>query len=236
MHQRHAVKRLSPSTDRAVERLTKPHTISTDGHPTDWPALIDWIAEAITEQVNRGGTGDGDGRSPINEGALTILRRIERGTIHLRSALYLEPRKLGAKRDLAAAWETAHEYRERGELDDAAWEKITDQIAAWVSDIEAEWDDRARHMELATPCPSCGQRWILDPANPYDKTAVDKRRSAVIIEYAEGRTPVAQCRVEGCEGIWVGWHELATLGFALDASQDLAVLSACGIKLDFNTD
>lgn len=170
---------------------------------------------------------------PINEGALHILRRIEQGTMKLRGWLYLPTRQRGAKLDLAEAWEVAHEYRTRGELDDEAWEKIIDRVETWVSDVEAEWEDRARRIELVAPCPQCGERWILDPAKVRGEEP--KRRSAVVIEYAADRVPVAECRVAGCEAMWVGWKQLAQLGFALNVEQDLAVLEACGISLSFDT-
>lgn len=223
------VERLAPATDRAIERLTQPHTETTDGHIVEWPALIDWICDAVTEQVARGGTGSGDGRSPINEGALAILNRIKRDTIKLRAWLYMTPKANGVKTDLAEAWATACEYRAKGELDDEAWLHIIDRTEAWVSDIEAEWDDRPRRMELAVPCPACGERWILDTTSPREP----KRRSAVVIEYAEGRAPVAECRTEGCERMWAGWGEVAKLGFTVGADQALDVLEACGIRLDF---
>lgn len=229
---RSSTKRLSPATDRDVERLTHPHTLAVEGQATDWPPLIDWIRGAVTEQVARGGTGSGDGRSPINEGALAIVRRIERGVMHLRGWLYLAPRAADTKADLAEAWKVAHDYRAKGELDDEAWERIIDRFGQWVADIEAEWEDRPSRMELVVPCPKCGARYILDTPDEDDGPEVVKQRAAVVIEYAEGRAPIAECRALDCGGHWVGWAAISELGSSVNVKPQLAVLAACGIELN----
>ena len=233
MRQNHTVEpaTLSPETDRAVERLTEPHTVVHDGHSVDWPPLLEWISDAVTDKTKRGGAGSGGTGSPINEGALAVLQRIERGTAQLRGWLYLHPRAGSTRADLIEAWKVACDYRAKNELDDAGWEYVTSRLQAWVDDIEGEWEDRVHRMELTVACPRCGERWILEhTTDPHDEP---KRRAAVVIEYAEGRAPVAECRAADCDAIWAGWTAVHALGFTIGAERDEAVLAACGITLDF---
>ena len=218
------------STERAVVRLTEDHTEMTEAGPVEWPPLLDWLDQAVTEQVKRGSAGSGGTGSPIDMGALALLQRIEKGARQLREALYL-PIMRDLKGALRDAWDSARTMRATGDLDDdQQWESITDAFPGWVLEIEQEWDDRTRRMELTVPCPRCSTRWILE-GDDGDAKAPPKRRAAVWIEYAEGRAPVAECRVADCAAMWVGWAEVAKLGYTLGASQDGDVLAACGIDL-----
>ncbi|MDI6024478.1 hypothetical protein QBL02_13100 [Leucobacter sp. UT-8R-CII-1-4] len=214
------------STERAVVRLTEAHTEMTEAGAVEWPPLLSWLDNAVTEQVKRGGAGSGGTGSPIDMNALALLQRIEHGVKQMREALYLGP-----QREIVTAivdtWRNAKTYRARGELDDQQWERITEAFPAWVAEIEQEWDDRTRIMEVTVPCPSCGERWILEE----DTAGGEKRQSAIIVEYAEGRAPTAECRAAECGGFWVGWADVARLGFTLGAEQNLEILQACGIDL-----
>ena len=213
-------------TERAVVRLTEPHTEMTEAGAVEWPPLLLWLDGAVTEQVKRGQAGSGGSGSPIDLGALALLQRIEHGVKLMREALYLP-----AMRDLQGAvretWDSAQAYQAKGELDPQQWERITEAFPEWVAAIEQEWDDRTRRMEITVPCPRCGTRWILEEDN-----GAEKRRSAVSVEYAEGRAPVAECRAADCEAMWVGWADVAKLGFTLGATQDAKVLAACGINVE----
>lgn len=213
------------STERAVVRLTEHHTEMTEGGPVEWPPLLVWLDNAVTEQVKRGQAGSGGAGSPINMGALALLQRIEHGIKQMREALYM-PSSRDVAESMREAWEAAKTYRQHGELEDTQWERICDAFPSWVNDIEAEWDDRTRRMELTVPCPRCETRWVMEDSN-----GEDKRRAAVWVEYAEGRAPIAECRVPECAAMWVGWADVATLGFSLGAQQDVEVLAACGIDL-----
>lgn len=214
------------ATDRAVIRLTEAHTEHEDGRAVEWPALIDWLDKAVTEQVKRGQAGSGGAGSPIDMGALDLLQRIEREVRLMREALYLPVIK-DTKLAIRDAWDTARAYRRTGSLDDdQQWERISEAPLQWVELISQEWDDRTRMMEVTVPCPSCGERWILEDVN-----GEEKRRAAVVVEYAEGRAPAAECRAADCGGFWVGWADVARLGFTLGAQQNLEILKACGIDL-----
>lgn len=217
------------ATARAVVRLTEAHTEMTEAGAVDWPPLLVWLNDAVTEQVKRGGAGSGGTGSPINTEALVILQRIETGMKQMRQALYLPP-----MRDLMAAvpdtWGRAQAFRHNGELEDQQWERICDAFPKWVADIEAEWDDRTRRMEVTVPCPSCGERWVLE-ADEDDRHSAGKRRSAIIVEWAEGRAPTAECRAADCGLFQVGWEAVARLGFTIGAEQNLEILKACGIDL-----
>ena len=214
------------ATARAVVRLTEDHTEHTEAGATEWPPLLVWLDTAVTEQVKRGQAGSGGSGSPIDMNALALLQRIEKGVKQMREALYLAPNK-EIRAAVIEAWETAQQFRNRNELDDQQWERICEAFPEWVALIEQEWDDRTRMMEVTVPCPSCGERWILED----DEAGGEKRRSAVIIEYAEGRAPSAECRAADCGLFLAGWGDIARLGFTLGATQNIEILKACGINL-----
>lgn len=217
---------MEASAARAVERLTADHTELEAGRAVEWPALIDWLDNAVTEQVKRGQAGSGGAGAPIDMGALELLQRIEREVRLMREALYL-PVVKDTKAAIRGAWATACTYRASGSLDDdQQWERICEAPPQWVAWITQEWDDRTRIMEVTVPCPVCGERWILEDVN-----GEEKRRSAIVVEYSEGRAPSAECRAAECGGFWVGWSAVAKLGFTLGAQQNLEILKACGIDL-----
>lgn len=210
------------STERAVVRLTEDHTEMTEAGPVEWPPLLDWIRERVTE-INRRGSGSGGQGVPLNNDALEILNHIERNY-----RLICEATMQGVGRELVEGvrrmWRTVCTDRKAGAIRDAEWDKIGGEIESWVQRIEGE-QERPRKMELTVPCPRCGNRWVLSDEGD------DKRKAAVVIEFGENRAPVAECRVAACEAIWAGWNAVADLGFTLGANQDLAVLEACGINL-----
>lgn len=212
-------------TERAVVRLTEPHTEMTEAGAVDWPPLLAWLEQSVTEQVKRGQAGSGGAGAPINLEALALLQRIENGVRLMREALFLP-----IMRDLAGAiretWDSARAFQSRGELEPLQWERITEAFPQWVTLIEQEWEDRARLMEITVPCPRCGTRWVSEETN-----GDMKRRSAIWIEFGEGRAPVAECRAADCEAIWAGWPEVAKLGYTLGANQDTRILEACGINI-----
>ncbi|MBC9954928.1 hypothetical protein ICM05_09785 [Leucobacter sp. cx-42] len=214
------------TTERAVTRLTSTHTEHTDAGPVEWPPLIEWLNTSITEVVKRGGAGSGGTGLPLDFEALRLLERIKRETAWMREALYMQRSTVALTASIRETWTRANELRRSGDVPDDQWERITEGIEDWVASIVAEQDQRANLMELTVPCPACGTRWVLE-----EQDGAEKRRSAVRIEYAEGRAPVASCHAAECEKLWVGWEQLALLGITLNANQDREVLAACGINI-----
>ncbi|QIK63202.1 hypothetical protein G7068_08330 [Leucobacter viscericola] len=213
------------AAERAIVRLTQPHTEMTEAGAVDWPPLLDWLDRSITEVVKRGGAGSNGLGIPINFGALRVLNDIRRANGRIREGLYLA-KQSGSNAllaDVAEAWTVARRSRSQGELADGQWLQVCEEVESWVVRIEAEQNVRPRQMELTVPCPRCEARWVLDGG---------ERRAAVVIEYAEGRAPIAECRAEECEALWVGWSEITKLGFSVQASVDTAVLESCGIRVD----
>lgn len=211
---------MTVAVDDAVMRLTETHTVHTEAGPTEWPPLIEWLERSVTEVVKRGGAGSGGDGIPIDFEALRLLDRIKRETVWMREALYM-PRKQGSLIfDMAQAWARTKQLRCSGDIPDDQWERIGDAFIGWVADILKEQEARARKMELTVACPACDTRWIIDG---------EDRKSAVVIEFGEGRAPVAECRAEGCERIWAGWAQVHALGVTVGAVSDAAVLAACGL-------
>lgn len=222
------------STERAVVRLTEPHTEHTDAGPVEWPPLLVWLEQSVTEVVKRGGAGSNGAGVPIDFEALHLLNRIRKACGQIREALFLTRKTGNLATDTAEAWTITKLARDRHEVDDAQWERICDEFEKWVQQITAEQDVRARKMELTVPCPRCGNRWVEEAVDALHPELGSDRKPAVVIEYAEGRAPIAECRVAGCEAMWVGWAQVAQLGFIVQANMDLAVLDACGIDLSLD--
>lgn len=208
------------STERAVVRLTEDHTEMTEAGPVEWPPLLDWLDKAVTTVVGRSGGSSGGASIPLNTEALGMLNFIDNRLRLMLTALN-HTRANDRIRDTKFAWEMVKAHRTQGWIDDAQWEAYCDEFTDWVNRIEAA-DDRPRKMELTTPCPRCGERWVSD---------AESRTSAVCVEFKQGLAPVAECRSSECGAIWAGWEQMAVLGVTIDASMDLAVLEACGIKL-----
>ncbi|KAM9866702.1 hypothetical protein ACIFOC_00467 [Leucobacter aridicollis] len=226
-------------TVRAVERLTQTHIEVVDKHASTWPPLLTWLDDAVRDKIRRRDGSSSDIGVSIDFGMLGIQDRIKRECAKLRQSLYLPPPRdlLHAVSDLWLQAESAHR---KNELTDEAREHISESIIGWEQAIDAERGATPRKLELTVPCPQCGNRWILvadteqhariDVSHP-ERNPDGIRKPAVVIEFAEGRAPVAECRVAGCETLWVGWAQVAALGVAVNARQDMAVLAACGIDL-----
>lgn len=224
---------------RAVERLTQTHVEVIDKHASTWPPLLTWLDDAVRDKIRRRDGSTSDVGVSIDFGMLRIQDRIKRECATLRRGLYLPPQPdlLHAVSDL---WHQATAAHSRNELLDSDRDHIGDSIISWEQAIDAERGHTPRKLELTVPCPQCGNRWVLatdtedtariDVSHP-ERAPEHIRKAAVVIEFAEGRAPVAECRVEGCETLWAGWAQVAALGYAINASQDMAVLEACGISV-----
>lgn len=207
-------------TARAVERLTEHHTEHTEAGAVEWPPLLLWLESRITEIVGRKGGASAGAGVPLNTDALELLQYIDRRLRMMREALFL-PAQGGRIKDTVIVWEAAVAERNGNRMDDEQWGRITEELEGWVMRIEAE-DDRPRRLEMTVPCPRCDTRWVL---------VEGERVSAVTVEFAEGRAPVAECRAGECGAMWAGWSDVAKLGYIVGAEQNAAVLAACGIDI-----
>lgn len=208
-------------TDRAVVRLTEPHTEMTEAGPVEWPPLLSWLSRSVTEIVGRTGEGSGGGGAPFNEEAAALLDRIASRLDLLEDAMgIVGSRRRSLIERVRVAWKRAQEERSGGRIADGPWGRICDEFPGWVARIE-EQDDRPRKIELTVACPECGRRWVLQDG---------ERRAAVRIELASGSGPIAECRNSECGAAWAGWQRMRVLGTAIGARADLAILAACGIE------
>lgn len=207
-------------TEYAILRLTQPHEVMTEAGLTSWPPLLTWLRDRVTE-INRRGNGSGGQGVPLNNDALDVLNFIERRYRLMCDAAYIAP-TADLVAGVARVWVVLRDDRVGGRIADAEWERIEGEFPDWVHRIEGE-QERPRKMELTVPCPRCENRWVIDD--------LDRRLAAVVVEFAPGRAPVAECRVEDCGATWAGWADVARLGFTVGAEQDHAVLNACGIDI-----
>ncbi|MBK0418292.1 hypothetical protein JD276_04510 [Leucobacter sp. CSA1] len=219
-----------------MERLTEDHVEVVDGHATEWPPLLQWLENSVTEIVARNGGGGGGNGIPINEDALLLLDHVRKRIKMMGAALFL-PLTGDVIADTQAAWAKAQDERTGNRMDDPAWEAICDEFPDWVQRITAA-DDRPHRMEMTTPCPRCDARWVYEiDRNEFDTAMLsptDPRKAALVCEWNIGRAPVAECRNPDCGTLWAGWAEVARLGFTIGARQDAAVLDACGISLELH--
>ncbi len=215
-------------TERAVERLTTAHTEHTDAGPVEWPPLLTWLKSRVTEIVGRKGGSSAGAGVPLNAEALEVLNYIEGRYRLMCAAAFIAP-TADIVAGVTRVWQILRDDRNGGRIDDSAWERIETEFPDWVTRIEAE-DDRPRKMELTVPCPRCDERWVTEAVDPK-RPDLDKRVAAVVIEFAPGRAPVAECRASECGAMWAGWGDVARLGFTVGAEQDRAVLAAAGISV-----
>jgi len=205
-------------TEYAVHRLTEPHTIQVEGHTTEWVPLLLWLRQRITEMTKRSWGAGGQG-TPINDDAYELEVSISKRLAWLRGIVGMTTAGEICS-DTSEVWSKLKAERQGGRLDDQTWDEVCAEFPKWVALIEGE-QDKNRKMELVVPCPRCEQRWTVDETG--------SRVSAVVVEFGEGVTPIAECRTRDCGAIWLGWSDIASLGFTVGANSDIAVLEACGI-------
>lgn len=181
-------------TERAVVRLTEPHTEWVDGKPVERSPLLVELADSATAQ-NKRGSGSGGAGIPINLGVLALQDLIRGRLTRLRNYLNLTPTKdvLPGTRE---AWAYAKDERAGARINDEAWQRIEDEFPDWVRRITEEVSPPAT-TEILTACTNCGESkaWVRGD-----------RVSAVVVKwYPEelDRAPVAKCRF--CEFEGVGW-------------------------------
>lgn len=208
------------ATERAIVRLTEAHTEMTEAGAVEWPPLLVWLEESITRASGRRGSSAGAGL-PLNTDALQLATNLRQRARLMGQALCL-PLTGGMVADTIALWGKAQDERSGGRIDDEQWEHITYEFPSWVTRIE-ELDDRPRSMELTVACPRCELRWVEDDGG--------ERHAAVSIEFRDSEAPTAECRNTDCGAIWVGWADVARLGYTVGAAQDAAVLAAAGISV-----
>lgn len=221
--------------ERAVERLTENHVEETEAGPVSWPPLLTWLEKSVTEMVKRGGAGSGGAGIPIDFEALHLLDRIKRELRSLCDARFICPSHPTVVDTLKHYWGAAKVDFRCGYIAEAEWALVCEKITGWVIAIEAEQNVRPRKMELTVPCPRCETRWVQEVDDEGEPLADGEVKAAVVIEFGEGRAPVAECRMAACDALWAGWEAVATLGVTINANMDMEVLKACGIDLKIDT-
>lgn len=180
--------------ERAVERLTQPHTEYVEGKAVEHSPLLVELTESASVQDGRG-TGSGGVGIPINLAVIDLQDRIKRRLNMMRRALYLEPTKELVQGTIEV-WDTAQSERAGGRVDDPAWDRIEAEFPDWVHRITEEVSPPTS-TEVMTPCPSCGETRAF--------VRGDTVQAVVIKWYPEelDRAPLGKCRFCGHE--WVGW-------------------------------
>lgn len=64
-------------TGRGVIRLTEDHAEHSEVGATEWPPLITWLKQSVTEMVKCGGAGSGIAHLQIDFEALRLLDGIK---------------------------------------------------------------------------------------------------------------------------------------------------------------
>lgn len=182
------------ATDRAVERLTRPHTEFENGKAVERGPLLIELADSATAQTGRG-AGSGGAGIPINLAVIALQDHITRKLRLMRDAFQM-PRTRDPIDGTIEAWQTAKTERAGGRVDDAAWARIEAEFPDWVQRITNEINPPTT-TEILTPCTSCGESkaWVRG----------DMVSAVVVKWYPEelDRAPIAQCRF--CEFEGIGW-------------------------------
>jgi hypothetical protein len=182
------------ATDRAVTRLTEPHTEWESNRPVERAPLLIELEDSATAQDKRG-SGSGGAGIPINLGVIALQTHIKKRLKKMREGLFLPPARdiIGGTRE---AWERAKDERTGGRVDDTVWGNIETEFPDWVQRITEEISPPTT-TEILAACTNCGETkaWVRG----------DMVSAVVVKWYPEelDRAPIAKCRF--CEFEGVGW-------------------------------
>lgn len=202
---------IHPDTVRAVERLTRTHTVHLDGAEYECEPLLEQLRAAIGSSMGAGGGGGRGNGGLLDYGAFTLWEHIDgivRGWLQSFGADHR-----GDLLDVMQALpHTVQAQLANGTIDDDLRERLDAMYAQWVVQIEDHFDP-PRQKELTAPCPECGERWHVDG---------DTQRAAVVIPVKQGRAIIAECRC--CDTLWATETELVALADGMGIEVDFVAL------------
>lgn len=137
----------------AVDQLTVPEGVAIvrdDGSPITErvPSLLEQLEEAQESNSGRGGSFAARSKPPVWIDAVSLLAEVDRVVLpHART----RPTRVARVRAWAGAM---HALTDRVDLED-----VTAIAESWVRRTRALLDPRPA-IEIAGPCPTCGESWI----------------------------------------------------------------------------
>lgn len=214
----------------AVDALTKPVTVAewigensdrTLFRRTD-PALLEQLRDAVASSLG-GSSGSGKAareRTPIDEGAFSLLEEIDGKARAWLDELGARPGKAVSTVDVLRSWLVMYQAHPlpRTELEVARFER---RIRSWTTRIVDKLNPPPS-FEITAPCPECQVEW-LRLGGTRDEDEQMRALVAVIREPVEAAH--AQCR--SCGARWEGIGGMRALRIAIDdAEQALTVEEA----------
>lgn len=206
----------------AVERLTRPHLVPITtpdgerlGERLEAPLLQTLAANtgSGTTRAHAGGGDQAHTRSPLNLGAVGLLAAVRERVL----ADYAELVGGGARPDVipalfATRLMAINEHR-AGRRAPGWLDAQTRRLNGWAQAI-ADLLDPPMRIEVTSPCPRCGARWVTDPQGD--------EQPALSSTYCDVHAQVSECR--GCGATWVGIDGARRLRSELDASDRMREL------------
>lgn len=209
-------------TYRAVERLTRTHTVHYEGREYECDALLGQLREAISSSL---GSGNGGGRSSmsgslLDTGALALFEHIDDLARAWMRELTGDHRGdlLGIINRLPAAIQAGHA---NGVIDDDTRERLDAMFGQWVARIE-DFFDPPHQKELTAPCPECGERYYMAETVEQGRVVDTVQVAAVVIPVKRGRAIIAECRC--CGSMWATETDLVRLADGMGIEVDFVAL------------
>lgn len=210
----------------ALDRLTKPRQVAEwqgDGDSRTIfkrldPPLLDWLREAIANNV--GGSGGGKQareRTPLDVGAFTLYEDIDGRVRSWMLELGARPGNDLSPAQVLRSWYVLWNQYTPSEPIVLAYANTLD---GWVQRIE-DVIDPPKRIEITAACPMCGQEWMniglkLDDGTD-DPNDVERVRVLVAVERENMHESFAMCRA--CDRVWTGTGEMRRLRIALDDAE-----------------
>jgi hypothetical protein len=211
---------------RTVERLARPHTITTRQSSGTglrierivWhPPLIAQLRNAAGSTTGGGGGGAGpNARNAIDADALEQYDTIRKAIAYAFEAVKvphppMSPRALPEQQ--LAYWHTLFTLTISAGLndpDDDDLEFYTRKWSGWAHLIDKKFDPPTK-LESTLPCPICGERWHTHPDT-------GDRQPAIEITFT-GRVDHSYAACAACGERWAGKAELQLLAHLQELTQ-----------------
>lgn len=193
------------ATERAVVRLTEPHTELVDGRVGESGPLLEMLREA--RYPNLGGTKGGAGKGDVLDvQAMTMYENID-GIVRSWLNHYREHTTGDLIPLTRRLYQVLRTEDAGGRLEDR--DNMFSMFPQWVAQIETFFDP-PKVYELTVPCPECQAGRIPEGDEPREGERDERPyKWAMRVPVKLGHAVIAECHA--CGRMWAGRDDLTEL-------------------------